>query len=159
MQWQNSGVNKMNKYLIYLETVEDKPPFDIIEREFVDVCNAESITDCLMKTDWSSEYAESNEQYCITEEYSDGYETEYYPFGEAKVITDYKNPPKYSDSVMRNVRQAFGLEHNDTSLDEKINKMDQMDVFEKWLQWEGIFGYTYRIKEAVDNIFYGKRGE
>ena len=146
----------MKKYLLYLETVRDKHPFDIIEREFVDVYNAESITDCLRETDWSGEDTESNEQHCITEEYSDGYEIEYYPFGEAKVITDYENHPKYSDSVMRNVRQAFGLRHNDTSLDEAINKMDQMEVFNQWLQCEGIFGYTHSIKEAVDNIFYGK---
>lgn len=63
---------------------------------------------------------------------------------------------KYTESVMRNVRQTLDLEPGDTSCDEEINKMDEMEVFERWLQWEGIFGYTQKIKDAVDNIFYGK---
>ena len=62
--------------------------------------------------------------------------------------------PKYPDSIMRNVRETFGLEPDDTSLDKEINELDPMEVFERWLQWEGIIGYEYRIKEAVNNIFY-----
>lgn len=144
----------MNKYLLYLETVDDDG--DICERELIDICTADSYQECMKKSEWSGLDAECNEQYCIDVEDEDGYFGCYYPFGEAKLLEEIRKRPKYSDSVMRNVRQAFGLEHYDTSLDETINKMDQMDVFKKWLQWEGIFGYTYSIKEAVDNIFYGK---
>lgn len=146
----------MNKYTLRLETVESEAPFNIIWSEFIDVDTAESITDCLKKNDWSNNDLESNEQYCVVEEYPNGYEMDYYPFGEAKVIEDAEKLPKYSDSVMRSVRQTFGLEPEDTFIDEKINKMDEIEVFERWLQWEGIFGYTQKIKNAVDNIFYGK---
>ena len=147
----------MNKYYLYLETVENEKPFDIIYRELIDIYNAENIEDCLKETGWQGLDAESNEQYCIDEKDEDCFDLGYYyPFGEAKVIDNAENSPKYSDSVMRRVRQALGCEPDDTSCDEAINDMDQMDVFNKWLQWEGILGYTYKIKEAVDNIFYGK---
>ena len=147
----------MNKYYLYVETVEDEAPHDVIERELVDIYEAESITDCLKETDWQGSDAELNEQYCIDEECSDGYDVGYYyPFGEAKIIEEYKKIPKYSDNVMRNVRQALGVEPDDTSFDTEINEMDQMEVFDKWLHWEGMYGYTKKIKNAVDNIFYGK---
>jgi hypothetical protein len=63
---------------------------------------------------------------------------------------------KYTKSVMRNVRQALGIEPDDISLDAEIEEMDETEVFRKWLQWEGIFGYTEKIKNAVDSIFYGR---
>lgn len=63
---------------------------------------------------------------------------------------------KYPDNIMRNVRQALGLEPDDTSEDVTINEMDRDAVFRLWLQWEGILGYGTKIKNAVDAIFCGK---
>lgn len=146
----------MKTYYLYLETVETKPPFNFIDIEVVDIAQAESLEDCLRENNWMGDDAKRNEQYRIMEEYSDGYKVDYYPLGEAKISEEYRNLPKYSESVMCNVRRALGLEPYDTSLDKEIDEMDKMDVFEKWLQWEGLFGYEYKIKNAVDNIFYGK---
>lgn len=146
--------NMEKTYCLYVETVDEYG--ELLDSELVDVCTAKSIEECLKISDWQGSDANENEQYCVHEEYGDGYEEYYYPFGEAKIIQDLEKRPKYSDSIMRNVRETFGLEPDDTSLDKEINEMDKMDVFEKWLQWEGILGYEYKIKEAVDNIFYGK---
>lgn len=146
----------MNNYYLYLETIDIDG--DICDRELIDTCSADSYQDCMKKSEWQGYDADYNEQYCIDEEDEDGFFDLgcYYPFGEAKLLEEIRKRPKYSRSVMINVRQALGLEPDDTSMDEEINDMDQIDVFSKWLQWEGIFGYTNRIKDAVDNIFYGK---
>lgn len=146
----------MKTYYLYLETVETKPPFNFIDIEVVDIAYAESLEDCLRENNWTGDDAKRNEQYCIMEEHSEGYKISYYPFGKAEISEEYRRLPKYSESVMRNVRQALGLEPYDNSLDTEINEMDKMDVFEKWLQWEGLFGYEHKIKNAVDDIFYGK---
>ena len=138
----------MNKYYLYCETVDKDG--DVCEKELIDIVCAESYEECMRESCWTGYDADDNEQYCIEEE--DEYDNIlgcYYPFGKA-------SPQKYSDAVMRNVRQALDLEPDDTRLDREINEMDRMEVLEKWLQWEGIFGYTNRIKNVVDNIFYGK---
>ena len=62
---------------------------------------------------------------------------------------------KYSNEVMKNVRQNLGLEENDTSLDEKINSMDKDEVFMRFLEWEGLMGWSWveSLKNAVINIY------
>lgn len=146
----------MNTYYLYLETLENEPPFNLIDCELIDVCEAKSLEDCLKESNWADYDAESNEQYCVREVCSDGYSTDYYPFGKAKISEEYRNLPKYSESIMRNVRQALGVDPYDNSLDKEIDEMDKMDVFEKWLQWEGLFEYGHKIKNVVDDIFYGR---
>ena len=145
----------MNKYFLYIETVDGDG--DICARDFVDVEYAESLEECMKKTEWTGDDTDADEQYCVDEEDADGnYIESFYPFGEAKIIEEIKKLPKYSYGVMRNVRRSLDLEPNDTSRDMEINEMDRIEVLDRWLQWEGILGYTNRIKYVVDNIFYGK---
>ena len=60
----------------------------------------------------------------------------------------------YSEKIMQAVRQDFfGLEENDTSMDDKINQMDRIDVLSSYLCWNGIIGYTGTILDAVENIY------
>lgn len=60
---------------------------------------------------------------------------------------------KYSERIMCNVRQALGREADDTTADGVIYGMDPDDVFRLWLEWEGIIGYSYKIKEVVKELF------
>lgn len=60
---------------------------------------------------------------------------------------------KYSNYIMRCVRQNLGLEPNDTSRDKEILTMTPREVFDKWLEWQGIIGYGEIIISAIENIF------
>lgn len=60
---------------------------------------------------------------------------------------------KYSERVMRNVRQNMGLEPNDTSEDKFIEALGRHEVLDKFLTWEGIIGYTNKIEDAISNIY------
>ena len=61
---------------------------------------------------------------------------------------------KYPEYIMEAVRQNyFDLEADDTSKDEKIEEMDPETVFGSWVNWEGIFGYTGNILDAIESIY------
>lgn len=60
---------------------------------------------------------------------------------------------KYPDYIMKKIRQRMGLEEDDTSIDDSINKMSKDSVFDKVLGWEGFIGYTDTIKGWVEDIY------
>lgn len=60
---------------------------------------------------------------------------------------------KYSERVMRNVRQTLDLDENDTSRDNEIMEMNQDIVFRRFLEWEGILGYDETILNAIESIY------
>lgn len=39
----------------------------------------------------------------------------------------------------------------------EINNMDPKEVLDAWFQWEGIIGYTNRIVEMVQTLWYEKK--
>lgn len=59
----------------------------------------------------------------------------------------------YSKDIMQSVRQNLGLEEDDTSRDEEINKMSKSEIFEKRCTWEGFFGYSNEIKRWIKDIY------
>ncbi len=59
----------------------------------------------------------------------------------------------YPDSIMRCVRQNLGYDPNDTNADKEISIMTPHEVFNSWLEWNGIIGYTDDIVYAVSNIY------
>ena len=60
---------------------------------------------------------------------------------------------KYSERVMQNVRENMGLEPNDTSQDKFIEALGRHEVFDRFLTWEGIIGYTNKIEDAISDIY------
>lgn len=60
---------------------------------------------------------------------------------------------KYSERVMKNVRESVGLEPNDTSQDKFIEALGRHEVLDRFLIWEGIIGYTNMIEDAISNIY------
>lgn len=60
---------------------------------------------------------------------------------------------KYSGYIMKNVRQLIGLDENDTSRDAEIESMSGRDILDKFLAWEGIYGYTDEILNVVIEAF------
>lgn len=60
---------------------------------------------------------------------------------------------KLNSDVLGAVRQNLGAEdEDDDSKDDQIAAMTPMEVFDRYLNWEGIIGYSASIWAAVDNI-------
>lgn len=62
----------------------------------------------------------------------------------------------YPDYIMEKVRQRLGLESGDTSRDGEIERMSHDTLFNHCLEWEGIIGFDYTIRNFVIDI-YGVR--
>lgn len=60
---------------------------------------------------------------------------------------------KYSEGVMNSVRQQLWLEEGDTSRDNEIANMSRGEVFSYCLNWKGIIGFDYTIRNFVEEIF------
>ena len=60
---------------------------------------------------------------------------------------------QYSNYLMRSVRQSIGLEEDDTSRDDAIMEMDSYELLDRFLEWEGIIGYTQKIVNILKEIF------
>lgn len=75
--------------------------------------------------------------------YGYGYESEHKP----------APTPIYPNYIMEKVRQRLGVESYDTSRDEEINGMSKDNVFSAVLEWEGIIGYAWTIKDWIKDIY------
>ena len=53
------------------------------------------------------------------------------------------------EGVMRDLRENRGLKPNDTSQDQEINNYSTYDLLDKWLEWQGISGYTHHILGVI----------
>jgi len=61
---------------------------------------------------------------------------------------------QYSNLVMRGVRRNLGLDSEDTSMDAEIMEMDGEEIVARWLEWEGIIGYTSSIIQVVEEACF-----
>ena len=61
--------------------------------------------------------------------------------------------PLYPNYIMEKVRQHLGLEHWDSSRDSEINNMSHDSILDHCLEWEGIIGYGYQIRDWVEDIY------
>lgn len=60
---------------------------------------------------------------------------------------------QYSNYLMISVRQSMGLDEDDTSRDDTIMEMDSYELLDRFLEWEGIIGYTQKIVNILKEIF------
>ena len=47
----------------------------------------------------------------------------------------------------------MGLDEDDTSRDDAIMEMDSYELLDRFLEWEGIIGYTQKIVNILKEIF------
>jgi len=59
----------------------------------------------------------------------------------------------YPNYIMEKVRQRLGLESYDTSRDEEINLLPRNNVLDACLEWEGIIGYGYTIRDWIKDVY------
>lgn len=64
------------------------------------------------------------------------------------------NNNKYSEEIMRYLRQREGLNKYDFSKDDELNQMTPNEVFDNVVKWNGLMGgYTETIKDWVKEIY------
>ena len=59
---------------------------------------------------------------------------------------------KLNREILEAVRQQLGCEEDDESKDTEIGAMDALTVFDRYLTWNGIIGYSADFWDAVENI-------
>lgn len=60
---------------------------------------------------------------------------------------------KYPQYIVRTVRECLGLDEEDSSRDNIINRMSPSEVFRRCLEWEGIIGYNMRIISLIEDCW------
>lgn len=70
-----------------------------------------------------------------------------------KEIMETSNAERIPQWILSNIRERLGYESDDTSHDDEINDMTPREIFEEWLEWQGICGYSDRILKAIHVIF------
>lgn len=65
-------------------------------------------------------------------------------------------PPteRLSEYFLGHIRQRMGAgDKNDKSCDDKVNRLTNNELFEEWLNWEGILGYDRTLRNLVEQIY------
>lgn len=73
-------------------------------------------------------------------------------------VIEYKNymennNNKYSDEIMRYLRQREGLDEYDFTKDDELNQMSSNEVFDNVVMWNGLIGYSRTIKRWIKEIY------
>ena len=61
--------------------------------------------------------------------------------------------PQYPEYIMQKIRQYRGLGEFNTSQDGILQAMSHDEAFAAVLNWEGIIGYEYQIKDWIQYIY------
>ena len=59
----------------------------------------------------------------------------------------------FSERIVRVVRQTMGLDTDDSSRDGEIICMSHRELFDAWLTWHGLIGYTEVILNTIEKIY------
>ncbi len=62
-------------------------------------------------------------------------------------------PMAYKSSIMRILRQRLGIGEDDPSKDAQIRDMGNDEALKHVLEWEGIIGYEYKIRDWIKDIY------
>lgn len=57
--------------------------------------------------------------------------------------------PGIPDSTMKDMRERFGYDEDDTSNDEEILHLSGKEFLEEYMSWHGIIGFSDMIIEAI----------
>lgn len=59
----------------------------------------------------------------------------------------------YPEYILKKLRLRQGLEHDDTSLDDRLNGLSPEVAFNEACMWEGFLGYGSSILGWVEDIY------
>jgi hypothetical protein len=64
-----------------------------------------------------------------------------------------KNTEKINQRVIRDIRENLGVDPNDTSKDDEIDRMSLGEIFNRWCEWNGLINWSGKIKTAIGDIY------
>ena len=64
-----------------------------------------------------------------------------------------KNTERIRNDIIRDVRENLGIEPDDTSKDDIINRMSLNEIFDRWCEWNGLINYGKRLRNVIGNIY------
>ena len=60
---------------------------------------------------------------------------------------------KYPEYILRCIRQNLGYEADDKRADKEIESMGRSEVFERYLEWQGMIGYADELLKVIEYIY------
>lgn len=64
-----------------------------------------------------------------------------------------KNTERIGKYIINDVREYIGVEPDDTSKDDEINRMSLSEIFHKWCDWNGYINGSEKFKRVIGNIY------
>ena len=64
-----------------------------------------------------------------------------------------KNTERIDEHILKDVRRNTPFNSKEDFSDDEINKKSNREIFDHWLQWNGLIGYTSTIISVVENIY------
>lgn len=64
-----------------------------------------------------------------------------------------KNTERIRNDIIRDVRENLGVDLEDTSKDDMINRMSSNEIFKRWCEWNGLINYSKIIRDVIGNIY------
>lgn len=63
------------------------------------------------------------------------------------------NTERLPKNILGDIRQSLGVNKDDTSKDDQINKMSNNELLKNFFIWHGFISYEYKIKNAIEKIY------
>ncbi len=63
------------------------------------------------------------------------------------------NTNRIRNDIIIDIRQNLGLEPNDKSMDDNINRMSLNEIFDRWCEWNGLINYGGKLRYVVSSIY------
>jgi len=64
-----------------------------------------------------------------------------------------KNTERIDNNIINCVREYLGVEPDDTSKDDEINRMSSNEIFHKWCDWNGYLNCSEKFKRVISSIY------
>ena len=64
-----------------------------------------------------------------------------------------KNTERIDKHIIDDVREYLGIEPDDTSKDDEINRMHPDEIFHKWCDWNGYINGSEKFKRVIGSIY------
>ena len=64
-----------------------------------------------------------------------------------------KNVYRIDKDIINDIREYLGVEPDDTSKDEDINKMSDDEIFHRWCDWNGYINSSEKFKRVIGCIY------
>jgi hypothetical protein len=72
---------------------------------------------------------------------------------EIKSKMDKRNTVRIDGDIIRDVRENLGIDPDDTSKDDKIDRMSLDEIFNRWCEWNGYINLSGQFKRVIGSVY------